>query len=489
MEATTRQQHLRVLGAFKKKHETITALRKSCFEEQLNFIDDPCKLKAAQCTRRAGKSYGAAGIYLCTTSIEHPRSTCLYIATTREQARRIMLKDVFSEINRKFALGIKVNLTTLTVSFPNESLIYLMGLDSKPEEMEKALGQKYRLVIIDEGGSWRQDQKTMVHSVLQPACADYGGTIAILGSPVNNIKTYFHDITGRTLMDPMRPKGWSVHKWSWANNPHVKEAVGLQIREMTEANPLILETPGFRQMYMNEWVIDPTARCYRYDDTRNVIDGLPGQNRYHFALGLDLGFDDDTAIVVSAYSDFDPTMYIVEVFKQKGMDISAVAGVLDTFRARYNPYKWVVDGASKQAVEELKNRFGFPLIPSDKHGKYDMIQIMNNDFILGRIKLLMPACRALEEEYEGLVWDEKSRHDKKLNIVENSACPNHAADAALYSWRMCYHFAHRADVKAPKPGSDEAMESWWDKEAERAIAMKKKDDWLEKDVGADYGIH
>lgn len=480
---------IQALGEFRRRQSLIVAMRNSCFPEQLDFIDDPCKLKVAQCTRRAGKSYGAAGIYLCTTAVKHPRSTCLYIATTREQARRIMLKDVFTVINRKFNLGIKVNLTTLTVAFPNESLVYLMGLDSKPEEMEKALGQKYRLVIIDEGGSWRQDQKEMVHSVLQPACGDYGGSIGILGSPVNSLKTYFYDICGRSIVDPLRPKGWSVHRWSWKNNPHTRDAIQTQVDEMVAANPLVLETPAYRQMYLNQWIIDPSARCYKYDDARNTVDGLPGQNRYHFSLGLDLGFDDDTAICIAAYSDFDPTMYIVEVFKQKGMDISAVAAVLDTFRARYNPYKWVVDGASKQAVEELKNRFGFPLIPSDKHGKYEMIQIMNNDFILGRIKLVMPNCKALEEEYQNLIWDEKSKLDPKLKIVENSACANHGADAALYSWRMCYHFAHRSEITIPKPGTDEALEAWWNQEASRAITAKKNDDWLKREVGNQYGIN
>lgn len=483
-----REANLRVVSVFRKRTETIQALRNSCFKEQLDFIDDPCRLKAAQCTRRAGKSYGPAGVYLCSTAIKYPRGTCLYIATTREQARRILLKDVLQELNRKFKLGMKVNLTTLTVTFPNESVIYLMGLDSKPEEMEKALGQKYRLVVIDEGGSWKQDQKKMIYDVLRPACADYDGTIVVIGSPVNNLKSHFYDITGRPLMDPLRPKGWSVHRWSWRNNPHVRESMGKQVREMIEANPLVVETPGYRQMYNNEWVVDPDALCYKYDEARNSVPALPSDNRYSFAVGLDLGFNDDTAIVVSAYSEFDPNMYFVEVFKQKGMDISAVAAVLDRFRARYNPFRWVVDGASKQAVEELKNRFGFPLVPADKHGKYDMIQIMNNDFILGRIKLVLPGCEQLVEEYENLVWDERSKADPKKQTVENSACPNHAADGGLYSWRMCYHYAARAQAHKPKPGTDEAMEEWWDKEARRAQASKKNDDWLRKEVGEQYGF-
>lgn len=483
----TKGYNLKVLNAYKRRLDKVQELYDACFPEQLAFIKDESRLKAAQCTRRAGKSYGPGGLYATTTCIEHPRATCLYIATTREQARRIMLKDVLSEINRKFDLGMRVNLTTLTITFPNESNLYLLGLDSTPQEMDKALGQKYRLVIIDEGGSWRQDQRTLIHSVLQPACADYDGTIAIIGSPVNNIKTYFYDITGRPFGDPQRAKGWSVHKWGWQNNPITRAAVQKQVDAMKSANPLVIETPAFRQMYMNQWVIDPGALCYKYDESRNVVDQLPKENRYHFSLGLDLGFDDDTAIVISAYSEYDPNMYIVDVFKQKGMDISDVASVLATYRSRYNPFKWIVDGASKQAVMELRNRFGFPLEASDKQGKYDIIQIMNNDFIAGRIKILQPQCEALSDEYQNLIWDERTKNDPRLRIIENSACPNHAADAALYSWRMCYHYASGVEVKKPKPGSEEALEHWWDKEALK-LQRKKNSDWLENEVGQDYGF-
>jgi len=484
----TRAQQLKILEAYNRRHAKVKALRESCFPEQLAFIDDPSKQKAAQCTRRSGKSYGGAGVYLCSTCIEYPRATCLYIATTREQARRILLKDVLSEINRNHSLGMKVNLTTLTVSFPNDSLIYLMGLDSKPEEMEKALGQKYRLVVIDEGGSWRQDQRKMIYDVLQPACADYQGTIAMLGSPVNNIKTHFYEVTGLKESDPGYVPGWAVHRWSWQNNPHVRVNMQKQIDRMIAANPNIMQTPGFRQMYLNEWVVDPGALCYKYDLYRNSISSLPSDNRYSFAVGVDLGFNDPTAIVVSAYSEYDPTMYFVEVIKLKEADLSTVAEHLNQVRLKYNPYKWVVDGAAKQAVAELKNRFGFPFEPADKTGKYEMIQLMNNDFISGRIKLVMPGCAELEDEYNNLVWDEKSRLDRTKKTVENSACANHAADGSLYSWRMCYHYAAREHDLIIHPNSEEAMELWAEKEA-RKLKRKGERDWFMEEMGEAYGMH
>jgi phage FluMu gp28-like protein len=76
----------------------VRGLKASLFKEQLDFIEDPAKLKAAKCTRRSGKSYGAAGIYMAITCIENPGCNCLYLATTRDSAKKIILKDILKVI-------------------------------------------------------------------------------------------------------------------------------------------------------------------------------------------------------------------------------------------------------------------------------------------------------------------------------------------------------------------------------------------------------
>ena len=73
------------------------------FPVQTAFISDPAKLKVALCTRRSGKSYGA-GFYLYQQAYETPGASCLYIALTRDSAKKIMWKDVLKPINRKLGL-------------------------------------------------------------------------------------------------------------------------------------------------------------------------------------------------------------------------------------------------------------------------------------------------------------------------------------------------------------------------------------------------
>lgn len=82
------------------RQSTIRNLRSSLFSKQQDFIDDPAKLKVALCTRRAGKSYGCAGIYMAITCVENPGCNCLYMATTRESAKKIILKDILKVIDK-----------------------------------------------------------------------------------------------------------------------------------------------------------------------------------------------------------------------------------------------------------------------------------------------------------------------------------------------------------------------------------------------------
>lgn len=478
-------QHIAAIRELNERQRVRDALRASCFKEQLDFIDDPSKLKLAQCTRRAGKTFGAGGIYAVDTALWYPESTLLYICTTRDTARRILLKDVLYPIKRKHNIQMSVNLQSLMVTFPkSNSVLYLLGLDSKPEEADKALGQKYKLVIIDEGGNWKQDQHHMIHSVLEPACADNDGTICMIGAPSNNLKTYFYDICGRSYLDPAyRGQGWSVHKWGWWNNPHMAEKMAKRIALMKERNPLVEETPIYKQMYLNEWVVDPSALVYKYSDERNTATELPKDHHWIYTLGIDLGYEDDSAFVLSAYSPTHPHMFFCEAIKRKHQDITDVANILGDFKSRYPISKWIVDGASKQAVQELVKRHGFPLIPADKRGKTDMIEIMNADFTTGAIKLLDNKCDILKDEYGNLIWDKT-----KVPKEEHPACPNHGADAALYGWRANYHFTSREPEKKVKPGSEEAMEQWWEREAERgARSQRQQEDFVKSDWGKEYG--
>ena len=407
---------------------------------QTRFLDDPSRMKALLCTRRAGKSY-AAGLMLLEAAYKNPNVSCLYVALTRASAKRIMWKDVLKTIDREQQMGCRFNETELSVTLPNGSMIYLLGMDTDEQEKDKALGQKFKAVVIDEAASYGVDLHEMVYGILKPATADYRGTIAMIGTPGNMKRGLFYELTkGQNPGEARRwiKQGWSGHRWTAFDNPHMADKWKAEIEDLRLANPLIENTPLFQQHYLGKWVVDDSNLVYRFDYTKNTFETLPTMQkggRWHYVLGIDLGFNDPTAWVVCAYHDFDRTMYVLGAHKKAKCDITEVADQTRKLMSRFEFDRIVIDNANKQAVEEMRRRHDLPLTPAEKTGKADFIEIMNGDFVSGYIKVHKKAASGLVDEYGQLIWDDRS-HRKE----EHAGCENHMADAALYAWRHCYQW-------------------------------------------------
>lgn len=411
------------------------------FKLQTDFLEDPARMKAVLCTRRSGKSYGA-GLMLFREAYRQPNVSCLYVALTRASAKRIMWKDVLKTIDREQGLQCKFNETELSITLPNGSVIYLLGMDADEQEKDKALGQKFAAVVIDEAASYNVDLHEMVYGILKPATADYRGVIAMIGTPGNMKRGLFYDLT--IGQDPSVPgrwekMGWSCHRWSAFDNPHMADKWKAEIEDLRLANPNIEQTPLFQQHYLGKWVTDDTKLVYKFDSSRNVFDELPvlkGNLRWRYVLGIDLGFNDPTAWVVCAYNDSDRVLYVIGAHKKQGCDITEVADQTHRLMSKFQFDSIIIDNANKQAVEEIRRRHDIPLTPAQKQGKADFIEILNGDLISGYVKLHRKAAAPLIDELMGLVWDERALPRRE----EHPASPNHCADAMLYSWRHCYQY-------------------------------------------------
>lgn len=484
---TSREQALAIIAeANRRRQKPRLRLVDKNFSKQAVFVEDQSPLQAALCTRRAGKSYGV-GFKLFREAILHPGCSCLYIALTRASAKNIMWKDVIKDINRKHELNAKFNESELLITLPNGpdpanpydggSEIKLVGMDAGKDEMEKVLGGKYRIVVIDEAGSFRIDLEKLVHEHLEPAVADWDGYIVLIGTPTAMTFGLFYNVTkteeeGKDDEED-RPPGWSVHRWNTFDNPYMAEIWGKQEARIVNNNPNVINLAWYRRMRLGEWAKDLSDLCYKYDRSRNWVSELPDA-AWTNVLGVDLGFNDDSAFVIQSWRDHDPNLYTRHCYKKPGMIISEVATRIQWYIDNFNPIAIVIDNASKQAVEELKQRFDLPLIAADKHGKAEFIEIMNSEYQLGRIKLT-PGCEELEKEYSKLIWDPEEK--KKRKWVEHPAAPNHLADGSLYSWRFCLQYRAEPAPKAKSP--EDLMDDWEEQEAlrvQRGEVMDMEDD-------------
>lgn len=448
----------------RRKPNVRRSITDNTFAKQALFVEDSSGLIAGFCTRRAGKSYGI-GLKLFNACLKHDNVSCIYIALTRDSAKRIMFKDVFKAINTRHSLGCSFNHSELSVTFPNGSIIYSVGMDSSPDEMQKALGQKFKLAVIDEAGSFRQDLREIVYSILKPAVADLQGQIVLIGTANNVTKGLFYDV----VWSKEEP-GWSVHSWTAFDNPYMAKQWQHEIDTFKETNPRILETPWFKQNYLGEYVVDETKLVYKYSKA-NVISKTEIPELHNYVLGIDLGYNDATAFSLLGFREDGRKLYVVHTSKETKLTLTQVAERIEWYLKRYQPYKLIVDNAAKQAVEELKRRFSLPLTAADKTAKADFIEIMNNDFIAQNISV-SDACIDLDEEYLNLIWDDRS--EKKQ---EHPNCENHLADATLYAWRYCYQYVFQPAVKKIKLTDEEKIHEWEEAQSETLLNPKENPWW------------
>lgn len=434
------------LGATGKNSPTRNYLDPK-FPHQAKFVADRSKLKVLHCTRRAAKSY-SMGLELVRDADETPGCNCLYLGLTKDAARRIMWKDVLKDINRRHGLNAEFNETRLTMTLPNESVIYLSAADADEEEMDKLLGLKYKKVAIDEGQSWHVDMRRLIYGVLFPATADYRGTITLAGTAGNITQGLFYELTRQDI--PTTEPGWAHYSWTAYDNPYISEQWAAEIEEIKRTRPLFLQTALYKQWYLNQWVIDTNKLVYWYKQGRNDYQNLPHFSRgdWQHVLGVDLGYSPDpSAFAVAAFHEHDKTLFGREAYKKTEMDITDVANKIKEYQNRFPIFKVIIDGSNKQAVQEMQRRHDVALTAADKRGKTDFISLMNAEFVQEQIKVQPVACEPLVTEWGKLVW--KTEGDKIiLPREEHPGLPNHCSDAFLYAWRYCYQFLSKAP---PKP--------------------------------------
>ncbi len=473
---------------FHAKHSSLSRpdIFAGAFRQQKEFVTDPGKLKALFCTRRSAKSY-TAGIYLLHEALNNPGCNCLFIGLTRASAKAIIWKDILQVLDRQFNLNANFNQTDLTMTLSNSSVITVTGIDSDQDEMNKLLGRKYRLVCIDEASMYTINVHNLVYGILSPAMVDPNaggerGTICLLGTASDFPTGLFYDVTTR------REQGWRLFEWTAHDNPYVSKQWQEALDEIARDRPLYMETPQFKQWYLNQWVIDEEKLVYRFNQQKNLVKAIPylPHDGWSYVLGVDTGWEDDNAFVLTGYHLNDPHLYVLKTFKKKKLTFDQVVGVIQIFMKDpvYAPHKVFIDGANKQGVESMRARSSIPFEYADKQDKATFIELCNSDLVQGKILIHDTAMnRELWSEMAALVWvtdGDKIKFPKK----EHPNLANHLCDAFLYAWRNGYHYhsapAEKKIVKGSREWYLQQSEDIWEREREKLMEETQENLWPEQ---------
>lgn len=446
MEPTAR---IRLAKALKQMIGAQADILGSCFDYQRDFILSESRYKASLSTRRAGKSWAAA-YYLIYTAVTNPGSMSIYIALTRDQAKRIMLQESADSpmfnLLRKLRIEFDYNAADLKITFPNKSIIYFTGLNNNEREGNKWHGAAYKLVIIDEAQDYVHDLNKLINADLGPAVGSVSGTFVLLGTP-DDYRDFFFKVTREDLEN--RIPGWEVYNWTWKQNPHVRFHIKADLDKRRKDFPgFDTDTrhemfTGYMQEYEGKWITDGAKTVYKFKADRNVIKSLPAEH-YEYIMGVDFGFEDASACVTVAYSKYDLNLYIIDAFAKPHLSVSEFAEHLSEQRGKLNKHaRLMADPAAKQAIDEINMRYPhLSLEAAAKTDKLGFISIINAEFLSGRIKLVVPdethPINLLIKQLETLPWDPKRLLEGSR--IEHPRMPNDLCDCMLYAFREARHF-------------------------------------------------
>ncbi len=427
------------------------------FAEQRDFVLDPDREIAALCNRRAGKTFAVADLLLLTAD-QDPKNDCLYLNLTGKLAKSVMWdgQDGLKKADDRHGMGVSFQNQSLVATLANGARILCAGAENA-DDIELYRGHKYKLVVIDEAGSFKAHLESLITSVLQPTTVDLQGRLVLVGTPGKVLAGLFYDAT---RADGRRNTAWKLHAWSILDNPHIPHAKE-EIARILRINKWDEKNPTFQREWLGRWVREDSTLVYKFPEGEgSYYDKLPAAHEWFHILGIDLGYTAPSAFRVITYSPEHPSVYLGQRILRTKLSITGIAGVISDLSQEFEFQTIVADtgGLGVMIIEELNERHGLAVRAAEKRHKAEYIEAMNDDLRMGRVKV--PIGDPIIDEWANLQWADD------VNRIEDPRLQNHDSDASLYAWRESKHFHFIENIPDPKYGDD----AWHQWEADRMEA-------------------
>jgi hypothetical protein len=516
------KERTEAVGADKARDERrALSILNGCNEKQkapIFSIMAGFKYLAIRCPRRSGKSFGATSLALWYGE-KFPGSRILIISLTLKSTRENYWSGAPGGIFKQshdHGLNLEYNHTDSVWLHENGSRGRLAGAETRADiEYLRGAAAEADIAIVDEGKSFAPDLlRELVDDILEPGLMTRDGILVFAGTPGSIPVGPFYEATCEfariedidsddpnavvpscVLADeehaPMyncfdeaaRKSMWRLHTWTIEDNT-AKPGQWERAKRIKKKNKWGDDHPTWRREYLGIWVTDATDLVYAWLTARaanksvtwipNVtpgnITGLPQElGPWHLVMGLDLGYVDESAFVLAAYSESVKELRHVYDYKKSEMVVDDFAAkVLECIEIYGMPEAIVADtggGGAKMIIEQINQKFGLGIIPAEKKDKQAYIELQNSEFHSERIKII-PGTD-LAHELGGLQWD-LSKNSKLIlartgRLKEDPNCPNHLTDAFLYIYKYSYHFWSELPAGTMVKGTQE----WWAAEEKR----------------------
>jgi hypothetical protein len=445
-------------------------VRATCHPLQEWFVFDPGRYISLLTGRGAGKTT-AQLMRFVRRMVRQPDANCLFLAATRESAERLIWRDL-KRLLAGLRIRAKFSEAKLTCELRNGARLMLFGCDDK-KDIQKLRGITYHEVGVDEVASINLELlRELLDEVIGPRMV---GALSLIGTPGKQLEGQFYEATrpngadhrpyrDRELPEYADWKGWSSHAWTVHDGAAHGIAAMRQFLEIAllnkQKNGWSDTNPYWLREYMGQWIGDASTHVYAFRPYAE--DGSPfnlwdpprdrhgfailpeGISDWAYAIGVDIGWKDATAIEVFAFSYTDPsrTLYhVYEIYKGKlyanviaklligeALDHDNYGGVIGAIGW---PVAFVGDFARSggQLLKELAEVYGIVITPADKPYAYksNSIELGNSMLFDGQVKILKGSGIATEMTTLQWVVDQYGKR------TENKNQDNHGCDAFIYT--------------------------------------------------------
>ncbi len=313
--------------------------------------------------------------------------------------------------------------TEKTWTFPSGATITFGYLDTERDKY-RYQSAEFQFVGFDELTQFQQGWYTYLFSRLRRL---KGATVPIRMRGATNPGGVGHKWVKARFVEPATAAGTFIPS-KLDDNPYVDQ-------EAYRATLAKMDPTTRRQLEEGLWIEDTSGMVYSQFSRGQHLLPAPATLDRH-VLGIDFGVVDKTAFVVIGWRKHERIAWALHSEAHAGMIPSEAAARAIELGKLYPLDQIVGDegGLGKAFGEEMRRRWGVPIIPAQKRDKLGYIKLLNGALATGTLLLAAGRTDDLASELENLAWADEA-HNREAPGLEN-----HRTDALLYGWRACYHW-------------------------------------------------
>lgn len=305
----------------------------------------------------------------------------------------------------------KINLSTYTITLPNDSIILFKGLDNE-EKIKSIAG--ITDIWCEEATELTEDEFTQLDLRLRAKEPDLQAFCSF--NPVSRANWVYKKWFAEDAI--INPNTTMILKTTYKDNKFLPKEYTDALEEKARTNPTYYriyalgEFCSLDRLIFNNWKVEE----FNHNDIKGQL-----------VIGLDFGFSNDiSALTASIVDENTNTIYIFKTWGDTNKTNDDLASIITALGFAKCQIK--ADSAEPKSIEELKRK-GITRISACSKGKDSILYGIQ---ALQQYQIIVhPSCEGIITEFENYSWQKDKKTGEYLNQPIDSF--NHYIDALRYS--------------------------------------------------------